>query len=276
MKSSRKSPRHKFPWLRLGQLLLLVILGGGVLGLMSLFRVHEIECQDQRGNCSEEILTSLNSLKGQNIFRVDLPTFFVQQPALGQVHLAEYHKILPNTITVAVTQSQTSYQVMIDSELLTINQSGKLASVSTDQTPLPQIVISDPSLAQKITDQSRVSPSLHQALLLVAQFLKTQSETTQAELVNDHTIIITLPDHPQFILEPSMIDIQLARLKVILNDMTAIPVDTEQIDLRFKDPVAKPYKYSDDPIKIDTESFELETQTASESSESSSTQSPEI
>ena len=276
MKSSRQKRSKKIPWIRLGQIMLLsgVAVGCGL--FIRQFRVQHIECHDQWGSCSTEVMAQLELLKGKSIFGVDIPTFLLQQPALVSYQLTTYHKILPHTLQLELTQSQTSYQLLMGSELFTVNQTGKLTQPLSVENQLPQLQVTNPELIDQIKNQSLVPADYHQALLLLAQFMSTQATTSQAEVLNPQTILLTLPDHPQFVLEPTAIDLQLARIKLLLNDSSHIPADAQQIDVRFKNPVAKPYKYTDIPIKTEIEILETTDQTASESSESSSTQTPEI
>lgn len=273
MKSSRQSrPNHQLIILT-RWLLLTGGIGSCLWGLNQIFIIQSVNCTSQWGICEPALNDYVQQLRGRSIFFTKISEFVSQNPEFAQYELATYSKKLPSTVTLHFEQSQTAYKLQSADQVWLVNQQGKAVNHAPTDETIPVIQIEDENITQQLTTDS-LDPELHAEFLALSQFMISKGLKVQAQFISQNTLLIQIPDLPQFVVEPKKIVIQLQKMLMVINNIADIPTQAKQVDLRFKNPVVKNYTYQDTPSEFENELLEELSPVASDSSESSSTQSP--
>lgn len=207
----------------------------------SFFTINTVNCKLDYRDCEDpSLLAELDTIKGQNIFKISTPTI-IKKLTSGDftIQQASIARELPDIITVEL---QSVYPVVAlritgDSPWVVLDSKFRVIGARSDDPNVPTVEISGPltlTVGKPIADKTIVS-TLELAIRLSDELFSVKS----IALLDEDTIKLSLSNDKLAIFTPKKDEIvQLRALQAILSDATIIK-GVKTIDVRFSQPVLR-------------------------------------
>lgn len=207
----------------------------------SFFKINNVECSLDYQACTDlSLLTELDSLKGQNIFKISTPSI-VKKLTSGDFTIREAHlrRELPNIIKVELQSVYPSVALAIvgDPTWVILDSTFRVIGTRLEDPNVPTVEVTGPltlTIGKRIGNSDIIS-TLELALRLSEELFSVRL----ISLIDQDTIKLTLSDGKIAIFTPKKDElVQLRALQAILSDDT-ITKGVKTIDVRFSQPVLR-------------------------------------
>ncbi len=205
------------------------------------FKLSTIHCvQDVGETCTNEyLLAELNSLKGENLIRLNLPSLHTKlSAALRTIRQINLSKTFPSTLNVEVLTAYP-YIALTDvtqSQYLVLDETYRVIKTSSNHPNVPILALTKDSylrLGQNIEDkdfQALCDDVVAIYLTISGINLITSENDTLTLLLNNNQTALLTTNAP--------LNAQISALRTLLLDAT-ISGSAHQFDLRYAQPIIR-------------------------------------
>jgi len=205
-----------------------------VIAQQTILAVNHIECTLSSGaTCTEQILSTLNQIKGQPLLFNNLEQKISQLEFDHPVQAQVVSKHLPQTLTLQLTQEPGLYR--IDQNDYLITESGFVFSGSDKEIVTVQF-------PQGVFDGQILDMSVHQTVVnLIKSLTEYQIHPKTIIWISSEEIKLKLDNGLEVIVDSVSAQTVGEKLELIMNSeiLESFDFDSTQVDLRFRLPVLR-------------------------------------
>lgn len=202
-------------------------------------RVTKIECNVINSNCSEELISRTNKLKGSSFFFSDFETKLANDDNQKTIYILDsINKTFPNTIVLNFVQEQIDYELIFNQQKNFIGDSGKIIPQESNST----VTSIEWKNEYQVVNENKVDQKYHQIFLTLADYFNNASlDKAVIYWENDSEIVVEIHEQPRFVFDIETIQTQVKKIDTIIKarELEEIEEPILEIDMRFNLPVLR-------------------------------------
>jgi hypothetical protein len=212
---------------------------------LAMLRVQNVECAIAGQECPQEVVNSLQALKGKSIFFINIQKELNEKNLVPEFYVySTFKKTLPGALTVNFTQERPLYKLVVQEESYILGQSGVFLPQNDKDQFFPMIIWQE-DVGQVIDFDGvigKVEINQHNMFLRVAKNLEANNlQNAIITWKNEDEIFLEIKNKPRLVFDKTSLQTKLDIATTILNsrDLINFENSVKEVDLRYNLPVLR-------------------------------------